>query len=48
MKTYKAHVRTNGRVVEVRVQARNPMDARDMLSGQYGRDNIVHAPSEVR
>lgn len=48
MKTYKAHVRMSGRTVEVQVQARNPLDAKAMLEGQYGKGSVVIGPMEAR
>jgi hypothetical protein len=48
VKNYKAQVRISGRYVEVRVQARNSIDARTMLEGQYGKGCIVIGPNEVR
>lgn len=47
MKTYKANVRINGRMVEIRVQARSSMDARAMIEGQYGNGSIVTGPNQV-
>lgn len=47
MKTYKASVRINGRMVEVRVEARNSTDARAMIEGQYGKGSIVTGPNQV-
>lgn len=47
MKTYKANVRINGRMVEVRVEARNSIDARAMIEGQYGKGSIVNGPNQV-
>jgi len=48
MKTFKAHMRMNGRTVEVQVQARNMLDARAMLEAQYGKGSIAVGPFEVR
>lgn len=49
MRNFRAHVRTaRGQVCEVRIQANNPNDARNLLEAQYGRGNIVHPPMEVR
>jgi hypothetical protein len=47
VKTYKASVRINGRIVEVRVEARNSIDARAMIEGQYGKGSIVTGPNQV-
>jgi hypothetical protein len=47
VKTYKANVRINGRMVEVRVEARNSIDARAMIEGQYGKGSIVTGPNQV-
>lgn len=47
MKTYEAYVRAGGFVVKTRVVADNSQDAYFLLQGQYGKDNIVHLPTEV-
>jgi hypothetical protein len=47
MKTYKANVRINGRMVEVRVEARSSIDARTMIEGQYGKGSIVTGPNQI-
>jgi len=47
VKTYKANVRVNGRMVEVRVQARSNIDARAMIEGQYGKGSIATGPNQV-
>lgn len=49
MKTFKANMRmSNGRVIEVRVQAKSLMDAKDLLETQYGKGSIFTGPFEVR
>lgn len=47
MKNYKAQVRINGRLVEIRVQARNFIDAKTIIEGQYGKGSITTGPNEV-
>ncbi len=47
MKTYKANVRINGRMVEIRVEARSSIDARAMIEGQYGKGSIVTGPNQA-
>ena len=48
MKTYKAQIRIGGRTTEVRIQARNPLDAKALLEVQYGRGSVAFGPMEVR
>lgn len=48
MKTFKAYVRISGRNTEVRIQARNVMDAKDLLEAQYGKGSVIQGPTEVR
>ena len=50
MNTYEAYVRIecNGMVVKTYVNAENSQQAYFLLQGQYGENNIVHLPSEVR
>jgi hypothetical protein len=47
MKTFEAYVRAGGFVVKTQVFADNSQDAYFLLQGQYGKENIVHLPSEV-
>ena len=47
MRTFEAYVRAGGFVVKTRVVAENSQDAYFLLQGQYGKDNIVHLPTEV-
>ncbi len=47
MKTFEAYVRTNGYVVQTRIMASSSQDAYFLLIWQYGKDNIVHMPTEV-
>ena len=45
MPTYEAYVaRPSGGMMKVEVQANNPLDARDQLEAQYGKENIKTAP----
>jgi hypothetical protein len=54
MQTFKATVRVmspNGvgtMVVWAEVRASNPIAARSMLEGQYGRGNVIGVPTVVR
>jgi hypothetical protein len=50
MNTYEAYVRIecNGMVVKTYVNAESSQQAYFLLQGQYGENNIVHLPSEVR
>lgn len=47
MKTYEAYVRAGGFVVKAIVVADNSQAAYFLLQGQYGKENIVHLPTEV-
>jgi hypothetical protein len=47
LKTYKAHVRVNGILIEVMIQAKNYHDAQRTLEGQYGKGSIAIYPQEV-
>ncbi len=47
MKTFEAYVRAHGYVVQTRIMASSSQDAYLLLIGQYGKDNIVHMPTEV-
>lgn len=49
MKKFKAVIRmgTSG-LREVRIEARNSREARELLSAQYGKDKITGDPQEVR
>ena len=47
MNTYEAYVRAGGFVVKTRVVADNSQDAYFLLQGQYGKDNVVHLPTQV-
>jgi hypothetical protein len=47
MKTFEAYVRAGGIVVKTHIVASNSQDAYFLLQGQYGKDNIVHLPTEV-
>lgn len=47
MKTFEAYVRAGGFVVKTQVVADNSQDAYFLLQGQYGKENIVHLPTEV-
>lgn len=48
MKTFKATVRVNGRHIPIVTQARQLMDAKDLIEAQYGRGSISIGPVEVR
>ena len=50
MNTYEAYVRIecNGMIVKTRINAENIQQAYYLLQGQYGENNIVHLPLEVR
>jgi hypothetical protein len=50
MNTYEAYVciECNGMVVKTYVNAESSQHAYFLLQGQYGENNIVHLPSEVR
>lgn len=46
-KTYKAKVYAGNprRMIPVTVQAMSQMDARDLIEGQYGRENVAITPT---
>lgn len=49
VKTYKAQVRmSSGRVVEIKIQAKNSIEAKDMLESQYGKGSIFTGLIEGR
>lgn len=48
MKTWKAKVKVNGSVIEVRIQAQTASDARKLLEAQYGKNSIFLHPVEVK
>ena len=47
MKTFEAYVRAGGVVVKTVIVADNAQAAYFLLQGQYGKDNIVHLPTEA-
>ena len=47
MKTFEAYVRAGGFIVKTVVVADDSQAAYFLLQGQYGKDNIVHLPTEV-
>ena len=48
MNTYKCMVKLpNGTVRMVEVQARNPIDAKEMLKGMYGSDRVIGNPMKA-
>ncbi len=49
MKTYKAQLNTPNRPpLEVRVQAKNSIDAKTLLDAQYGASGKIYNVTEVR
>ena len=50
MKSFEAYVRiqTSGFVIKTMVMAENSQAAYFLLQGQYGSNNVVHLPQEVR
>jgi hypothetical protein len=45
MPTYVAHVaRPSGGMMKVEVQADNPLDAKDQIEAQYGKENVRIPP----
>ena len=47
MSTYEAFVRAGVFIVKEMVVAENSQDAYFLLQGQYGKDNVVHLPTQV-
>ena len=47
MKTFEAYVRAGGFVVKTVIVADDSQAAYFLLQGQYGKENIVHLPTEV-
>jgi len=50
MKKFEAYVRINssGLIIKTLVEAENSQAAFYLLQGQYGTNNVVHLPQEVR
>ena len=43
---YEAQIRTGGRVIKVKVEARSGADAKALLEGQHGRGCILTGPNK--
>ena len=49
MKTFKIRVRiASGRIADIQIQAPDSHAALNMARSQYGKDNVLGAPVEVR
>lgn len=48
LNTYETHVRVNNIPTKVQVQARSTYDAQNLLEGQYGRDNVMGMPIQIK
>ncbi|MEA1674368.1 hypothetical protein [Nitrospirillum sp. BR 11163] len=48
MRTWKARVKVGNNSIEVRIQANNYLDAKNLLEAQYGKGNIAFNPVEIK